>query len=104
LQREKRAKKSAVYDAWLEDHTKCTVNHPCSAASMEFSGVVTIFNHSEMKYGVKYVEYIGGSDTKSFKNVYDSMSYGPHIEIKKKLNPWAMVKKKRIGTRLRNLK
>jgi hypothetical protein len=65
----KGSKKGAVYDAWLEEHTKYTASHQGSVVSMECSGMITIFNHSEVKYGVKYVEYIGGGDTKSFKSI-----------------------------------
>ena len=83
-----------AYDAWLEQHLpNCTANHKGSAASMECSGLLDIYERSEEKYGAKYVEYIGDGDSKSYKTIQEVMPYGPHINIQQ-----------RMGTHLRNLK
>ncbi|KAJ4438715.1 hypothetical protein ANN_14662 [Periplaneta americana] len=77
-------KKGPQYEDWMEKYAPlCTANHQGSAASMECCGLQDIFNRSERKYNVKYVEYIGDGDTKSFKTVHESMSYGPQVDIQK---------------------
>lgn len=77
-------KKGRIYDEWYENHkSTCTANHHGSAASMECVGLQEIFSRSERKHNVKYIEYIGDGDTKSFKMVHDSMPYGPDVDIKK---------------------
>lgn len=102
--RDKKGPKSgSEYNAWLERHrSSCAVNHVGSAGNMECDGMLKIFSRSEAKHGVKYVEYIGDGDTKSFKTVHDAMPYGPDIDIKK-IECVGHVQK-RMGTRLRNLK
>lgn len=96
-------KKGTQYEDWMKKHAPlCTANHQGSAASMECCGLQDIFNRSERKYDVKYVEYIGDGDTKSFKAVHDSMPYGPQVDIQK-VECVGHVQK-RMGTRLRNLK
>ena len=96
-------KRGPKYDNLMKKHgLQCTANHQGSAASMECCGLQDIFNRSERKYNVKYTEYIGDGDTKSFKAVHDSMPYGPHVDIKK-VECVGHVQK-RMGTRLRNMK
>lgn len=68
---------------------------------MEPKSVVDMFKRSENIYGVKYNIYIDDGDTKTFKQLIESKPYDD-IDVRKKecLNHV----KKRLGTRLRNLK
>jgi hypothetical protein len=43
--------------------------------------MVTICNCLEVKYRVKYVEYIRDGVRKNFKSLYDYVPHGPCIEI-----------------------
>lgn len=60
-----------------------------------------MFQRSEEKYDVKYVNYIGDGDSKTFPAIVDSNPY-PGITITKKECIGHV--QKRMGTRLRNLK
>ncbi|KAK6967885.1 hypothetical protein BgiMline_027735 [Biomphalaria glabrata] len=69
---------------WRKDHKNCQRNHEGPSGQMEPSGMLAIFNRSAIHNGLKYVNYLGDGDSKSFKTVaeatppvYDS------IEIKK---------------------
>ena len=56
---------------------KCTLNHDGSATKTEQSGVVRIFGRSLVKYNLRYSDYNGDEDTKSFsavKNTYDGIT------------------------------
>ena len=70
----------------IKDSHKCSVNHDGSTPAMEASGVVTCFNRSVERYGLRYTEYLGDGDSKGYK----SECIG-HIQ-------------KRVGRRLRNLR
>ena len=78
---------------------QCMLNHAGSAPMMEQAGVVRIFGRSEAKYNVRYTEYLGDGDTKSFGAVKDT--YGPNSVIKKECVGHVQ---KRVGKRLRDLK
>lgn len=85
-----------------EDHAKvCLKNHFSSAGQMEVDGMVRIFKRSENDRGVKYINYIGDGDARTYKAVCDSSPYGA-VEIRK-IECVAHVQK-RMGSRLRKLK
>ena len=74
----------------------CTINHEGSAPKMEQSGVVRIFDRSIEKHKLRYSDYYGDGDTKSFsavKDTYDGMT------VKKKECIGHV--QKRVGKRLR---
>ncbi|XP_032688817.1 uncharacterized protein LOC116852487 [Odontomachus brunneus] len=69
---------------------------------MEVDGVVEIFARSETLHKVKYINYIGDGDTKTFKALLDSKPYGDELPITKKECIGHV--KKRMDSRLRAAK
>ena len=86
-----------LYDKLKQDHI-CSINHHGSAPKMEQEGVERIFGRSMNKNKIRYTEYYGDGDTKSFsavENVYGEKSVRKrecigHVQ-------------KRVGTRHRKL-
>ena len=78
----------------------CTKNYEGSSGGMEVAAAMAIFHRSIQERGVRYINYLGDGDCKSFKAVLDSKPYDVAI---KKLECVGHVKK-RMGTRLRKLK
>ena len=77
-QQRKGPKKGTEYEMWLQQHKpQYTVNHIGSAGSMECEGMKEIFKRSMNTRKLRYIEYIGDSDAKTFKSVHDLMPYGP---------------------------
>lgn len=70
------------YQEWLLSHEEeCTINHDGSAGKMEVDSVKEMFLRSEEKFGVKYTNYIGDGDSKTFKAILDSKPYGDEVPI-----------------------
>ena len=91
------------YNEWWEQHeSECSKNHSGSAGSMEVEGMKKIFSRSLEKHSVRYVNYTGVGDTKSYKSVSESEPYGPGVTIKK-IECVGHVQK-RMGTNLRKKK
>lgn len=68
---------------------------------MEVDTVVEMFERSETLHGIKYANYIGDGDSKTFKGIMEKNPY-ENFEVKKK--ECIDHVQKRMGTRLRNLK
>ena len=66
---------------------------------MESEGAKRVFERSIKKHKLRYVEFLGDGDTKSYVNVKDIY---PGIEIKRL--ECVGNYQKRVGTRLQNLK
>ena len=60
-----------------------------------------MFASSEEVYGVKYLNYIGDSDSKTFANIVKNNPYGNDFPVIKSECVGHM--HKRMGTRLRNI-
>ncbi|KYQ49219.1 hypothetical protein ALC60_11725 [Trachymyrmex zeteki] len=80
----------------------CAVNHSGSSGKMEVDAVVEMFLRSEQLHGVRYSNYIGDGDAKTFKAILDIEPYGHEFKIKK--NECIGHVEKRMGSRLRNIK
>ncbi|GFY21311.1 uncharacterized protein TNCV_3993551 [Trichonephila clavipes] len=79
----------------------CKANHFGNSGSMEASGAIKIFQFSESLHGLQYTKFLGDGDARAYKAVNEMQPYGDtSIE---KLECVGYVKK-RMGTRLRNLK
>lgn len=90
------------FQEWYENHAdECDANHEGSAGKMEVDSVIEMFHRSEKLYNVKYANYIGDGDSKTFKGVLDSDPYENFTVTKKECIDHVQ---KRMGTRLRNLK
>lgn len=90
------------YEAWKENHMQdCLCNHEGSAGKMEVDAICEMFQRSDSLYSVKYINYIGDGDCKTFKGIVDSAPYG-EIELKKKECVGHV--QKRMGNKLRSCK
>lgn len=69
---------------------------------MEVAAIMEMFAASEEKFGVKYGNYIGDGDSKTFKAILDLNPYGDDFQVVK--SECISHVAKRMGTRLRNVK
>lgn len=91
------------YRNWFEDHEEeCMKNHEGSSGKMEVDAVKEMFLRSEEKFGVKYSNYIGDGDSKTFKAILDSNPYGDDLTVVK--SECVGHVEKRMGSRLRNVR
>lgn len=99
-----KSKTSDEYLAWQEEHDEetCANTHQGSAGSMEVQSIKSMFLRSEELHGVKYTNYIGDGDSKTFTALLDADPYdGNPVVIKSECVGHVQ---KRMGTRLRNIK
>ena len=65
------------YEEWYEKHVeegKCETNHSGPAGNMETAAVKEMFRRSEEKLGVRYRNYIGDGDSKTFTGIHGELS------------------------------
>ena len=94
-------KASLEYQTWRAEHTKCKANFWESAPAMEPKGADRIFRRSVEKHNLRYTEFYGDGDSKSFtraKGVYEDD--GIEMENKECIGHV----QKRVGTALHKLK
>lgn len=84
------------------DLSRCEANYNGSSGNMEVAGVVSMFLESQHKRGVRYKQYLGDGDSAAFPTVLKENPYGQECQVEK-LECVGHVRK-RMGTRLRNLK
>ncbi|XP_054279210.1 uncharacterized protein LOC128997596 [Macrosteles quadrilineatus] len=80
---------------------QCVKNYEGYSGGMETQAAVTLFNRSELKRNVRYVNMLGDGDSKAYSCVKESKPYDD-VDVSK-LECVGHVEK-RMGTRLRNLK
>ncbi|XP_074097915.1 uncharacterized protein LOC141526733 [Cotesia typhae] len=69
---------------WSEYHEgECQQNHEGSSGKMEVDAMKEMFSTSEEKFGVKYGNYIGDGDFKTFKAILDLEPYGNELPVVK---------------------
>ena len=66
---ESRRRTDAFEEFMYTHENECEINHEGSAGAMEAKGVVTCFSSSVEKYNLRYTQYLGDGDTKSFLEV-----------------------------------
>lgn len=74
------------------------MNHEGSAGKIEIDAVIEMFQRSQT---LKYANYIGDGDSKTFKGIVDAEPYENFTVLKKVCIDHMQ---KRMGTRLHNLK
>ncbi|XP_032238287.2 uncharacterized protein LOC5512949 [Nematostella vectensis] len=94
-------KDSEEYSLWKADHNDCKANFRGSAPAMEPEGVQRIFNRSVETHNIRYTEYYGDGDCKSFNRV-EKVYEADNIIVKKKKCIGHV--QKRVGNSLRKLK
>lgn len=88
---------------WFEYHEdECQKNHEGSSGKMEVDAIKEMFSTSEEKFGVKYGNYIGDGDSKTFKAILDLNPYGDELTVMK--SECINHVEKRMGSRLRNIR
>lgn len=93
---------TAEYEEWHGSHVnECQSNHEGSSGKMEVDAVIEMFSRSESLHNLKYANYIGDGDSKTFKGILESHPYSDFEVCKKECIDHVQ---KRMGTRLRNLK
>jgi hypothetical protein len=99
----KGARCGSAYEKWHTEHSQiCVKYHSGSAAKMEVVGMQRIFHRSSHFYNVRYSQYIGDGDCKTFNAVKQSEPYGKDLVISK-IECVGHIQK-RMGTRLRKHK
>ena len=95
-------KGSPQYLAMKAYHSpECQTNFQGSAPAMEPEGATRIFNRSKDKNKLRYTEFYGDGDSKSFAVVKDSYSHDNVTVVKKECVGHVQ---KRLGTALRKAK
>ncbi|XP_043257881.1 uncharacterized protein LOC122400460 [Colletes gigas] len=90
------------YEEWFEQHEEeCAKNHTGSAGKMEVDAMKEMFLRSEEKFGVKYRNYIGDGDSKTYKAILDINPYRDDFPVSK--SEFVGHVEKRMSTRLRNI-
>ena len=75
---------TAEVEEWQEHHfqkNKCSANHQGPAGNMEVSSIVSMFQRSFEKYGLRYKNYIGDEDSKTYSGILNAEPYGENFEI-----------------------
>lgn len=93
---------TAEYEEKKKEHQdKCSANHEGSSGKMEVDAMVEMFRRSTELHNVKYANYIGDGDSKTYAAIRDNSPY-EDLEVQKKECIGHV--EKRMGTRLRNVK
>ena len=91
------------YAEWYSEHEKnCSCNHEGSSGKMEVDAVIEMFQRSVDQYGVRYTNYVGDGDSKTFSGITNSKPYGDSCQVKKRECIGHV--QKRMGRKLRDLK
>lgn len=80
----------------------CQENHQGSAGAMEVEPIKEMFLRLEKLHGVKYGNYIGDADSKTFEGILDVNPYGDNFPVVK--SKCIGHERKRSGSRLRKIK
>ena len=89
-----------AYELFRASHEPgCMINHKGSAPAMEVEGTKAMFNRSLKRSGLRYINFLGDGDTKSFVAVENTY---PGMKVKK-FECIGQIQK-RVGNRLRKLK
>lgn len=92
------------FQEWHKLHTEkeeCEANHSGAAGNMEVSAVIAMFLRSIAKYGIRFKNYIGDGDSKTYSGLNNEKPYGKDFTINKKECVGHV--QKRMGKRLRDL-
>jgi len=88
---------TAEYNDWKKDYeAKCEANHEGSAGKMEVDSATAMFARAQEINDVKYINYVGDGDCKTFKAILEN---NPDVTKKECIDHV----QKRMGSRLRKL-
>ena len=88
------------YEAWKLLHKPdCKADYEGSAPNMESTGALRIFERSVKKHGLRFTNFYGDGDSKSFKTV-ENVYPGISVETFECIGHY----QKRVGNRLRKLR
>lgn len=81
---DRKNKNDENYIEWFKQHQQeCSLNHVGSAGKMEVDAIKEMFSASEEKFGVRYLNYIGDGDSKTYKAILDLNPYGDDFPVTK---------------------
>ena len=90
------------FDIWWESHQhECHANFFGSSGAMDPAGCLNIFKRSGTKHQLRYTEFLGNGDSKSYNDLVANKVYGD-LPVQK-LECVGHIQK-RMGSRLRSLK
>ena len=76
------------FEDWYEDHKDpCTLNHTGSTGKMEADSIVEMFLRSIVKFGVKYLNYIGDGDSKNLR-LFWKWFHTAKIVLLRRMSAW----------------
>lgn len=86
-------KKSVLNEDEFEDlhetlEENCSANHTGSAGKMKLDEILEMLLKSEERHGVKYVQYVGDGDTKTFKAILNAEPYNDESPIRRRDILW----------------
>ena len=89
-----------AYEEFVATHN-CSINHTGSSGAMEAAGLVDCFKSSIQNRGLRYTNFIGGGDSKSYLEIVANDPYsGVTVQKLECVGDF----QKRVGARLRKLK
>ena len=77
-QKSEKKRAGVELERWKTHHQEtgqCDKNHVGTAAAMEPAGAVNIFSRSEEKYGLRYVNFLGDGDSKTYTTLKNEQIY-----------------------------
>lgn len=96
----KKQKDAAEFETWCTTYQSgCLANHTGSSGKMEADVVIEMFNCSQETYTVRYLNYVGDGNSKTYSQIITS---NPYIPVVKKECIGQV--QKRMGTQLHNCK
>ena len=73
---------TAEFEEWKEE--QCTASHTGASGNMEVSSIIKMFKRSIVKHGLRYVNYIGGGDSKTYSSIVKAKPYVKNFVLNKK--------------------
>jgi len=71
------------FHEWFEFHEEHVLRIEDSAGKMKGDSILEMFARSETKFGMRYGNYIGDGNSKTFKAILDAMPYGDDFVVTK---------------------
>ncbi|CAD6216267.1 GSCOCG00011326001-RA-CDS, partial [Cotesia congregata] len=72
----KKKRSTVEFEEWYESHKdECSANDKGSSGKMEVDAMIEMFQQSETKHGVKYANYIGDGDSKTYSGIIKADPY-----------------------------
>lgn len=92
---------TATFEEEMSNHEReCKANHKGSSGKMEVDGIIEMFRRSLKNLAVRFLNYVGDGDSKTYSGILNAKPYGETLVNKRECIGHVQ---KRMGTRLRKL-